>query len=1404
MSPSRPPLRRRRLNLRTLTVLGALILVTIPALIAVRAVGGRGGRKRLLTEAEQQLAKKEPGLALAYLSRYLAMNPDDDKALALKAGILADAARNEAQVLEAAQTYGQLLGRLPEGPAAQDARRRLARLNLRLPGRARAAEAQARELIRRGADDAEAHRLLAESLERMGVGDKKPEFMEEARREFEKAGASEPGDVEAAERLAVLYRVRLEDPAKARQVLDSVVAFTAEATKTHAAALLARARYFVAVRDWAKAEADVAQAVRDDPDGLDVRLAAAELAVQRRDPASARRHLDAIEPSHRNDLRVKVNEGLIDLVEQRPDDAIANWRAGLVQSGGGDADLTWRLAHILLETGKAAEAGPLISQYRRLVGGETPDARYRYINGLALLKNNQPVRALAEFEAVRYKVDKSLEPHLFFAMGQGYESTRETARALEAYRLAAEASRDWSAPWTALARLQSAADPGEAVATLRRGLTLDPSDPALTTALAQTLFRIQLARAAGKRSWAEFDKALADARAAAPGAPELALLEADHYVVNGKPEDAIALLETAAGLNPRASEVWLALVNNLAARGRFGLAFEALDRAAKAAGPQAGFAITRASLLAAKGQVREAKQALLDGLNQIPTEQKPLVWKTLGEFYQAKGDFDSARGSFEAWAKLNPENPEPRLALVEVAFAAGDEAAVGKAIESLRGVGGPKSYYWRFARVEDLIRTRPKEAPDADRDGKRLREAEALVKEMEANDPRLALGYLLEAKVAEKRKNVGQAVAAYRAALKRNAGPLALNPLVALLVKEGRDDDLKDLRETAEALPNQVDRLAALQAFRAGDKGRAEQLAALAVQGDPQGLDARVWQMEVLKALGKTDEAEANARRLTEERPSEPAPWVELLILQVGRRKTKEAAETVERIKSHVKTDRPELFWANCYRAVGDVGQAAACYGDAIRRWPKEPNVLARAVTFYEQVGRRGDAEAVLRAMLKDDPGNRWARRQLALSLASHAGNRPASDEALALVGADRQPDDLPDDLLTRAAVYAKRSDAPGRAKAIEILGGIAAEIPDLAVVQEQLARLLFQAGDLPGARAHAAKAAAGDRASPEAILFYAGVLLAARDFDAAEGQADRLASYDPEGLPVVEVRARLLSARDKGGEAAKLLVDAFEARAGTPEGPKVGEKMVGLLAALRQPDAAERVARRVAETGPRGRLVLAEWLAGRGKTDEAVEEVNRAAKAGDAAGAGGLALGLATRPKADPRWLGLADTFMAEAAGGAEPTTDQLQKVALLRHFQRRYADEVAAYEAILARNPDGFEFLNNMAWTLSEDLKKPDAALPRIEEAVVKVGPLPHVLDTRGVILARLGRLDDAARDLEAAAKALSTPSAYYHLARVYRKMQRPDDARRCRDRARELGLDRDQLEPSEQADWDAVMVD
>ena len=143
-----------------------------------------------------------------------------------------------------------------------------------------------------------------------------------------------------------------------------------------------------------------------------------------------------------------------------------------------------------------------------------------------------------------------------------------------------------------------------------------------------------------------------------------------------------------------------------------------------------------------------------------------------------------------------------------------------------------------------------------------------------------------------------------------------------------------------------------------------------------------------------------------------------------------------------------------------------------------------------------------------------------------------------------------------------------------------------------------------------------------------------------------------------------------------------------------------------------------------------------------------------------------------------------------------------MLRHFQGRYQEEVAAYSAMRDRNPTDFGFLNNMAWTISEEMNHPEMGIKWADEAIRLAGIQPGILDTRGVILSRLNRHDEAIRDLEAAASDMPSASVYFHLARAYKRKGQIDACQTARDRARKAGLDRNQLQPSEQADFDAIM--
>ena len=200
-------------------------------------------------------------------------------------------------------------------------------------------------------------------------------------------------------------------------------------------------------------------------------------------------------------------------------------------------------------------------------------------------------------------------------------------------------------------------------------------------------------------------------------------------------------------------------------------------------------------------------------------------------------------------------------------------------------------------------------------------------------------------------------------------------------------------------------------------------------------------------------------------------------------------------------------------------------------------------------------------------------------------------------------------------------------------------------------------------------------------------------------------------------------------------------------------------------------------------------------------------AEAGGNRDAGSSSLTIAQAPLAPDaraRWLNLADTCLATALKEQPNALDLLQKQAFLRHLQHRHEDELRLYETMLALRPENYLFLNNMAWTLSEDLNRPEEGLKQANEVLSRIGWQPNLIDTRGVIEIRLGQLDDAIKDLEQAAAALPTGPVYFHLARAFQKKGRMAEFRASRDRARQAGIRLEQLDESEIDQWNLIMRD
>ena len=290
------------------------------------------------------------------------------------------------------------------------------------------------------------------------------------------------------------------------------------------------------------------------------------------------------------------------LYENRSSDAVESWSRGLAETGGTEADLSWRLAFVLLQLGRVDQAEELIQQFRRLVGnpggGSSSEINpmARYLEALKSLKLNRPLDCLDELAKARLKIPASLQPQFYLTMGQAYEATREERQAAEEYAESIAADPKFAAPAAGprpapgrrpqprRGDRRAEARPG---GRRRRPVPADGPGPPGARPPGRPAPGSPLDRGAGR--------APGPRQGGRPRHPVLAILQANALTLDGDVEKAADLLARATAVDRTDPDLWMARAEKLVAMGRLDQALMVLDQAMepKAAGDVASLRIFR-------------------------------------------------------------------------------------------------------------------------------------------------------------------------------------------------------------------------------------------------------------------------------------------------------------------------------------------------------------------------------------------------------------------------------------------------------------------------------------------------------------------------------------------------------------------------------------------------------------------------------------------------------------------------------------------------------------------------------------------------------------------------------------------------------------------------------------------
>ena len=1238
---------------------------------------------------------------------------------------------------------------------------------------------------------------------------------------YEKARTHAPTLIEAYNRLSRVYRVRMNSPAKADATMDlpEPSGGLIEKNRTNAIAFLSRAHYR---RDFklGRSREDIDAALALDPGSLDVRLAATREATLDRDFDRARLQAVAAESLFPKEPQVYLARGAMETRAGYYASAVEALQRGRAQVPS-DVELRWNLADLLVQVGRIDEAEVELKGLAEVgLNRELID----FLNADVLLHRQKWSEAAIALE--RSAKDLSSKTELasvarraYLSLGRCYAELGNTDLQVAAYRrslgidgggvddrLTLEARTGIAAALVDMGQIVGA------IEEYRKNLYLPGVAEETKIILARLLIFRNLQILENYRSWDEVEQLLNEAGSRPANGAEVAILKAETLVARRQIDPARKLLEKARDDHPDRPDVWVALAMLAQRQDQPAEAIKTLDEASKKLGDVHQLRIARARIIGMQSRPDAIAQLnlLVDGLEKFPPNRRRDVISSVADALAQVGDL---RAALELWKRLGRDQPNDlstRLIQFDMAVQEGNQAEIDRVIAEIRTIEGEGGSLWRYARSRVLIEAY-KKTPTITI----LLEARDLLNRVIQNRPAWPRAPLAQAELDDIQGNPNLALKGYiRAIQLGDRSPLAVRRSVQILYRQRRYDQADQiLRTMQEQLPisGDLQRIAADISIQTRDYNRALTLARKAVAKESPDYRDHIWLGQVLSILSikatrdnrsaeitaLRDEAERELNRAVELGHDKPDAWVALIQFLASIERKPEAARKVREAEAAIPPAEAPLALAQACEATGQIDRVEPLYRKALELNAEDTVAIQALANFYLRNDQVQDAVPLLneliRLRIKSNDEAVWAKRILGMLLANQ-GNFRQSIRALELLGlSDGQEDEgvatQPiDDLRAKVRILSKQKIVAKRREARRLLEEILRRetpIPDDLFVYGQI---FEQEANWSKARDKYQNAVSLAPTEPLYIAEFARALLRHKEVEEARRWLTQLEALKPNSPDVVEIKARVLAAQNRGVEAAALIIgDVKEKGSRVRLGADLLEEL-GLL------EGAETLFRQIAD-GPgraENRLLLAGFLGRQHRTVEALDVCDKAwesANPSDIAAACIQIVYQAEDPKA--HYAKVAEQL--DRALKLHPNDVALLfELANIRGLQGRVPEAERIYLDAFERNPKNVAPLANLAWLLSRQPGRGKEALEYINRAITTTRPFAPFLDTRAVIQMALREPAPAIRDLEEALAVDPVPGRQVHLAEAYLMAGKRLDAEEALKDARRMGLDVRSLHP------------
>jgi cellulose synthase operon protein C len=1386
----------RTLNVRFLAWLVASLMLLAGGVFSVHAFQVRRNSGVLKQQAELAEAEKRFDDAAKYYVLYLGYEPNDRAArLALARALGSKANKTLKDQKRIFEIYEAILREEPEN---HDLRRQAVDIALGMRRFNDALEHLGALLKGPCANDGRLEQLSAFCRAAKNDNDRAVTL-------YLRAITHAPAHRASYVQLAELY-TRMDKVKEADRVMLRLVNENKNDYRAH----LARARYLGQRRMLQEQEQETIQAHTLAPNQSEAILAMADLSLSRRKFDEARAYLMEGGKLYPDNAAFYLALANVAMSAGQADEAVSILSAGLKSvPAPGRNSLYRELALYLIQRGEPERQIDEI--VKALEAGHAPRTVLEELQARLLIRKEEWSQALAILARLRplAAADPEFAAQINYLLGFCYDKCGEPDRALAAYRQAAlDNPRLLQARLAGAAALISLGRSDEAVVEYR---ALLPEEPAAGTTLARLLVLRNMRLEPRKQDWKQVDDALDQALRANPRSIEVTIVRAQALAAQNKPDQAQALLDQACRAQPKEIDLWLALASTAELRGNIEESYQILRAAEERLGDRVELRLARAHYWTRSGSpagldARAALAQIEENVDRFSAGERVRLFTRLGEIYRQAGNDKEARRLWTRAAALRPRDMLVRLALFDLLLETGDEEGMQALVEDIRRLEGGDGTLWRYARASAIIAAARKgKAAD-------LRLARKLLTEVTAARTTWTPSLRGLAALDELEGNSTEALHRLEHAVELGDRDLtALRHALQLMYERRQYDEAARLLQKLEDQGSLALEFHGFQAAIASQQGNHEQAIALArnaVRAGSTRPEDYVWLGQILAAAGAGHhrEAEEVLKKATQVPGANKTPecWVALVQFLVRTKQQEKALAVLEEAGRTLVRPTASLALGQCCELTGQFDRAGAYFEEAARQNPANVDAIRSAAGYFVRRRQLDRAEPyllwMLQPALKASPADQvWARCFLAIRRAYLGDFQHFQATRYLLEQNTNRGGGTSEDRHTLAWLLAAHPHT--RPEALEILEDLRASQPLRPEEEFALGQLYEDLHLWPKAKLIYSNLARADLDAPHAdlsrVAHYVSALIRHNQLSEAENWSQVLERRESATFPLLQARVRLRRAQGREAEALSL-VRKYEQQPGADL-----RASARLLEEIGQTAVAENAYRKLAgqATYREGELLLAEFLVRHARVDEALDLCVKGKMVSLELATSVAVTAVQESPSPSVDQCKRVESLLQEAVQKV-PSTAFVARLAALRLVQGNYADAEALYRQVLMRHPQDVTTLNNLAFLLGVHSNKAAEGLRLINRAIDLAGKTPELLDTRAIIYHKLGAIENALEDLNAAIQDAESATLLFHRAQVQMLSDKHAAAASLK-RARELKLTRASLHPLERPAYDELSL-